>query len=93
MRPGAPPVRGKGACSHPSLVRKKYEPSFQPCSQRNLGSYGKKVSMPGKLTSKTTLDNLKKEAKRWLAALRGNDAAARERLLCAYPHSSDEPVL
>ena len=32
-----------------------------------------------KLTSATTLDNLKREAKRWLAALRGNKKEARDR--------------
>ena len=36
--------------------------------------------MPRPLSSSSTRDNLKKEAKRWLRALRAGDAAARERL-------------
>jgi ankyrin repeat protein len=35
----------------------------------------------------TTLDNLKKEAKRWLKALRAGDASARERLRRTYPNA------
>src|SRR5260370_4162350 len=49
--------------------------------------------MQKKLTSTTTLENLKKKAKRWLKALRENDAAARERLQHAYPTAPDKPVL
>ena len=49
--------------------------------------------MPRTLTSATTLENLKKEAKRWLKALRGNDAAARERFQSAYPNGPTQPVL
>lgn len=41
----------------------------------------------------TTLDNLKKEAKRWLKALRENDAQARSRLLRANPKAPAQPVL
>ncbi len=49
--------------------------------------------MPRKLTSTTTLDNLRTEAKRWLKAVRQNDAEARERLKRAYPKTSAQPVL
>src|SRR2546423_14361981 len=49
--------------------------------------------MQRKITSTTTLDNLKKEAKRWLKALRENDAAARERLQHAHPNAPGKPVL
>src|SRR5260370_30979517 len=49
--------------------------------------------MPRKLTSLTTLDNLRKEAKRWLTALRENDAEVRERFERAYPKASANPVL
>jgi len=49
--------------------------------------------MPREVTPSTTLDNLKKEAKRWLKALRENDSDARERLQLAYPGASDPPVL
>ena len=49
--------------------------------------------MPRKLTSATTLDNLRKEAKRWLKALRENNPEARERLQRAYPNAPQQPVL
>src|SRR5260370_42415979 len=49
--------------------------------------------MQRKLTSATTLDNLRKESKRWLKALRENDAPARERLQRAYPKVSGHPAL
>ncbi|MBI1790957.1 MAG: hypothetical protein HYR60_25795, partial [Acidobacteria bacterium] len=45
------------------------------------------------LTPTTTLENLRKEAKRWLRALREDDAAARERLQHAHPNAPREPVL
>ena len=41
----------------------------------------------------STLDNFKKEAKRWLKALRANDPQARERLRSAYPQAPAEPGL
>jgi hypothetical protein len=40
-----------------------------------------------------TLENLKKEAKRWLKALRANDVHAQERLRKAYPDAPAEPTL
>jgi ankyrin repeat protein len=41
----------------------------------------------------STLDNLRREAKRWLRALRDQDASARERLQRAYPGAPSEPTL
>ena len=41
----------------------------------------------------SSIDNLKKEAKRWLKALRAGDADARARLERAYPNAPDEPGL
>jgi len=41
--------------------------------------------MQRKLTPATTVDDLRKEASRWLEALRENDAEARERLQRVYP--------
>lgn len=41
----------------------------------------------------STLDNFKKEAKRWLKALRGADADARARLRRAFPAAPADPVL
>lgn len=45
------------------------------------------------LTSKTTLDTLKKDAKRWLKALRIGDSAARGRMAAAWPEAPAEPAL
>lgn len=49
--------------------------------------------MNRKLTAKSSLETLRKEAKRWLKAVRGADASARERLRRAYPHAPAEPGL
>ncbi|HET8549711.1 MAG TPA: ankyrin repeat domain-containing protein, partial [Bryobacteraceae bacterium] len=49
--------------------------------------------MHRKLTSATTLDNLRKEAKRWLRALREDNPHARQRLQDAYPGAPARPVL
>jgi hypothetical protein len=49
--------------------------------------------MPRPITARTTLDNLRKEAKRWLRALRANDAAARARFANAHPHPPADPTL
>lgn len=46
-----------------------------------------------KLTALSSLENLRKDAKRWLHALRDNDAAARERLRAAWPGAPSQPVL
>ncbi len=45
------------------------------------------------VTAHTTLDNLRKEAKRWLAAVRENDPESLERLRRTYPGVSAAPVL
>lgn len=49
--------------------------------------------MQRKLTNTTTLDNLRREAKRWLKHLRENKAAARVRFESAYPQHAAVPVL
>jgi hypothetical protein len=41
----------------------------------------------------TTLDNLRKAAKRWLKALREGDADARTRLVRAYPNAPEPATL
>jgi hypothetical protein len=41
--------------------------------------------MPRSITSATSVENLKKEAKRWLKQLRAHDPDARARLERAYP--------
>ena len=45
------------------------------------------------LTSKSTLETLKKDAKRWLKALRAGDAKARQRLVAAWPQAPAEAAL
>jgi ankyrin repeat protein len=45
------------------------------------------------LTTKTHLDTLRKDAKRWLKALRAGDEAARKRLNAAWPKAPAEPAL
>jgi uncharacterized protein len=49
--------------------------------------------MPRRVTSRTTLENLKGEAKRWLKALRENVGEARARLERALPNAPDLPTL
>ncbi len=46
---------------------------------------------PRTLSPKTTLDHLRKDAKRWLKALRAGDASARERLAAAWPGAPEAP--
>lgn len=49
--------------------------------------------MPRILTSKTKLETLRKEAKRWLKVLRTGDARAMQRLTAAYPKAAPSPGL
>jgi hypothetical protein len=49
--------------------------------------------MQRKLTPATTLENLRREARRWLKALRENEPEARERFERAYPKHTGTPVL
>ncbi len=49
--------------------------------------------MPRTITPSTSVDTLKKEAKRWLKALRTGDADARLRFERAYPAAPASPVL
>jgi ankyrin repeat protein len=49
--------------------------------------------MTRRLTPQSTLDNLKREAKRWLKALRSQDSDARARLERAHPKPPAEPTL
>jgi uncharacterized protein len=45
------------------------------------------------VTPRTSIDSLRKEAKSWLKALHAGDAAARERLLRAWPNAPEAPAL
>ncbi len=45
------------------------------------------------LTPKTHIENLRKDAKRWLKALRAGDPDARSRLAAAWPQAPAEPSL
>jgi ankyrin repeat protein len=49
--------------------------------------------MTRRITPKSSLENLKREAKRWLKALRANAAEARARLERALPHAPAVPTL
>ena len=49
--------------------------------------------MPRQITPATSLENLKKEAKRWLKQLEAHDAEARARFDRAYPAAPHRPVL
>ena len=49
--------------------------------------------MPREITPATSLINLRKEAKRWLTAVRANSIDARDRLERAYPNAPVRPVL
>lgn len=49
--------------------------------------------MSRQITPQTSLENLKREAKRWVKALRANDGEARARLKRILPDTPDEPGL
>ena len=49
--------------------------------------------MTRKLTPHSSVENLKREARRWLKALRAGEAEARHRLLAATPAASAHPTL
>jgi ankyrin repeat protein len=49
--------------------------------------------MPRRITPATSLDNLRKEARRWLKSLRAGDDRARARLSQSAPHASAQPGL
>ena len=49
--------------------------------------------MSRQITPRTTLENLKREAKRWLKALRANAGEARARLERALPNAPASPTL
>ncbi|HEX9605916.1 MAG TPA: hypothetical protein VF962_01685 [Gemmatimonadaceae bacterium] len=49
--------------------------------------------MPRQITPRTTLENLKREAKRWLNALHANVAESRARLQRVLPNASELPTL
>ena len=49
--------------------------------------------MPREISSATSLDTLRKEAKRWLRQLRDGDPQARERFSRAYPDAQPAPGL
>ena len=51
------------------------------------------MSVPRKLTPRSSLDNLKKEAKRWLKALQSGDPEARARFERIFPTAPASPGL
>src|SRR5262245_56244925 len=89
---GAPPVRGKGAGSHPFEGTASFDPFFRP-AQRTSGDTEGRSSMSRTLTPDSSLETLKKEAKRWLKALHAGDAVARRRLVAITPAAPVNPSL
>src|SRR6185436_14730187 len=77
--------------SHPAvrLPRSNLLPAWRSAGHRR---YRRKV-MPRALTSDLTLDHLKKEAKRWLKAIRAGDSTARTRLTGMLPDAPVSPTL
>jgi hypothetical protein len=49
--------------------------------------------MPRPISSDLTLEGLKKEAKRWLKAIRAHDPTARARFVRAFPNAPPTPTL
>src|SRR5690606_5814407 len=71
----------------------KHRAFFQPVTQRTSGSYAEEGFMSRQLTPRSSIENLRKEAKRWLRALRLNDPDARARLDRAIPNAPADPGL
>ena len=63
-----------------SRHRTFFRPGFS-----GLQAYRKEGPMPRQIAARTTLDNLKREAKRWLKALHAGDDPAHARLLRSLP--------
>src|SRR5262249_42698736 len=83
-----------------TLVRERHEPSFRPRSSGlrairldTVEANGRKGSMSRAITPATSVDNLRKEARRWLRALRAGDPAARARLERVRPDAPLHTVL
>src|SRR5579871_1982858 len=62
-------------------------------SQRTPGETEGRLSMSRLLTPDSSLENLKKEAKRWLKAVRAGDADARTRLVAVLLTAPADPGL
>ena len=89
---GRPLSAAREMTSTQPVVPRLSQPFFQPVLQRTSGNVAEGKSMSRQLTPKSTLDNLKKEAKRWLKALRANDLEARTRLQRAWPKAPANPA-
>src|SRR5262245_58021710 len=84
-RTGAPPVRGKKDVPSPSRGQHTTQPSSGLMQADGRHTEGRCLV--------STLDNLRREAKRWLRAIRAGDVAAIRRLHRAHPGASSLPVL
>src|SRR5689334_3977525 len=91
-RIGAPPVRGKGAGSHPNWFADNTN-LHSGLQLSGLQAETEGRSMPRTITPATSLDNLRKEAKRWLRDLHAADFEARARFVRAWPKGPAQPVL
>ena len=91
-RVGAPPVRGKGDYSRPIGFVVQWPAPSSSLYLSGLQALWEEA-MPRRFTPQTALEHLKKEAKRWLKALRANDAEARSRFERAFPNPQRIPTL
>ena len=92
-RSGAPPVRGKGACSHPFRFA-SVERTFIPAPVSGFrAAMERRFAMSRQISPATSLITLRREAKRWLKQLHVNDSDAQRRFEKAYPNGPAAPVL
>src|SRR5262245_13997448 len=88
---GAPPVRGKGILP-PTWHRQSVVLPFSCLPSADARRDWRKV-MSHDPAPRKTLESLKKEAKRWLAAIRAADVDARARFERALPGTKRSPGL
>src|SRR5262245_49993555 len=86
-RCGAPPVRGKGARSRPLEGCHPVDPLLPACFSGRQ-AIRKEGYMSRQLSSGSSLETLRKEAKRWLKAIRAGDARAMERYQLATDNAA-----
>ena len=89
-RAGAPPVRGKGFPTQSVRpTRSNLLPAWRSADLRQL----RRKVMPRPVTPDLTLDGLKKEAKRWLKAIRANDADCARAIRARPSRRAPAPTL
>src|SRR6516225_741748 len=91
-RVGAPLVRGKGFFP-PTSVRVRVIRTFVLPVLSGRQAHLEEGFMAHEFPRRRNLDSLRKEAKRWLAALRDNVEDARTRLARVLPNAPGNPTL